>query len=159
MSEGFTTKKKIETKEEKEQRELEKKAKIKSIFSYECNGEKIPFIPDAILALSGSIVAFKEGVVKEGYKKHKSPSYADLDNKGLISGGKARVIATAEASIYFPDAKIITNSRDGKSESIRPSHASVYKHELLTRPSNTFPRIPHVLRVKEGTHHRRSLLE
>ena len=98
----------------------EKRKKIDSIFQHK--------IPDAIFVLSGDIVKAPEGrTTKSGYK---SPSYADLDVRGLLSGGRARVVATAEASKYFKNATLVPDSRDRDLSRGRPTHASVYADEL-----------------------------
>lgn len=81
--------------------------------------------PDAIFILSGGIVAKDEGRTQQ----FKSPSYKEKDENGLITGGKARVIAAAEISKKFPEAKIITTSKDAR-ESGRPTHAEVMAEEL-----------------------------
>lgn len=108
----------------------EKREKIEAVFSYENNGEKITFTPDVIVALAGSIVPTQGG--REGFGGFKSPSYAELDNKGLSSGGKARVIAAAEAYQFFPDAHIVANSTNTSGDETRPTQAAVYAEELLS---------------------------
>jgi hypothetical protein len=81
--------------------------------------------PDAVVILSADIVEAPDR--KIGYK---SGSYADLDVRDLLSGAKARVIAGAEASKYFQDAEIVTDTRDRDLSRGRPTHAAVYADEL-----------------------------
>src|SRR3989344_1912075 len=81
--------------------------------------------PDAIAVFSMDIV---EAPLREG--GHKSGSYADLDVRGLTSGGKADVIAAAEAAKYFPDATIVTSTRGRDTSRGRPTHAQVYAGEI-----------------------------
>lgn len=81
--------------------------------------------PDAVVILSADIVEAPERTI--GYK---SGSYADLDVRDLLSGAKARVIAGAEASKYFQDAEIVTDTRDRDLSRGRPTHAAVYADEL-----------------------------
>lgn len=94
-----------------------KRQKINEIF----RGKK----PDAIVVLSADIVESQN--LTEGYK---STSYADLDVRGLLGGGKARVVAAVEAARYFPNAMIITDSRDRNPSRNRPTHAEIYASEI-----------------------------
>jgi len=81
--------------------------------------------PDAITVFSADIVEAPH--LKRGFK---SASYDDLDARGLLSGAKARVIAAAEAAKYFPNATIVTNTRDRDLSRGRPTHARIYADEL-----------------------------
>lgn len=60
-------------------------------------------------------------------KRYRPDSYGDLDNKSLLAGGHARVIAAAEIGKYFPDIKLITDSAPEKTEE---SLAKIYADEL-----------------------------
>src|SRR3989344_1923662 len=80
--------------------------------------------PDAIAVFSMDIVATR------GREDFKSGSYADLDARGFISGGKANVVAAAEVAKYFPEATIVTDTRDRDASRNRPTHASVYASEI-----------------------------
>ncbi len=82
--------------------------------------------PDAIAVFSMDIVEAPLRT-KEGYK---SGSYADLDVRGLTSGGKADVIAAVEAAKYFPRASIVTDTRDRDMTRGRPTHAAIYAAEI-----------------------------
>ncbi len=82
--------------------------------------------PDAVVVLSADIVEAPEK--ESGYK---SGSYEDMDVRNLLSGAKARVIAGAEASKHFPDAIIVTDTRDRDTSRGRPTHAQIYANELL----------------------------
>lgn len=79
--------------------------------------------PDVIATLSA-------GIKKVGEQYH-SPSYADTDPLGLLSGGKARMIATVEAHTYFPDAMFLTNSHTKGKADDEPTHAKVVARELV----------------------------
>ncbi|MBI4054038.1 MAG: hypothetical protein HY397_01775 [Candidatus Doudnabacteria bacterium] len=78
-----------------EESEIDKEAKIRELFGGN---------PDAIAVLSAGIIPRAK---QPGYK---TTEYAHLDPHGLLGGGKARVIAGAEAAFIFPEAKIIANS-------------------------------------------------
>src|SRR3989344_5384080 len=60
-------------------------------------------------------------------KKYRPDAYSNLDNKGSIGGGHARVIATAELGKYFPDVKLVTTSAPEKTDE---SLARIYAKEL-----------------------------
>ncbi|MDO8576469.1 MAG: ElyC/SanA/YdcF family protein [bacterium] len=81
--------------------------------------------PDALVVLSMDIV---EAPAREG--GYKSGSYADVDVRGLTSGGKGDVIAAAEAAKYFPDAMVVTDTRDRDESRGRPTHARIYAEEI-----------------------------
>lgn len=97
-------------------RETETKEKIYERF---CEGR-----PNAFYILSGGITKVK----LDDEVKWRSGSYADLDPHGLASGGKARVLATAELEQYFPQSVIVTNSHYEKEA---PTHAEVASQELV----------------------------
>lgn len=80
--------------------------------------------PDAIFVPSADIKEAPEP--RSGYV---SPSYNDADIRGLVSGGKARVIAAAEAHKYFPNTFFVPSSRD-RVDRGRPTHARVYADEM-----------------------------
>ena len=61
--------------------------------------------PDCISVLTSGI---KENLPVAN-TRFKSSSYSEVDEHDLVVSGKARVMATAELSAYFPEAKIITN--------------------------------------------------
>lgn len=82
--------------------------------------------PDAITVFSADIVE----VPTKTNRGYKSASYKDLDALQLLSGAKARVIATAEAAKHFPNATIVTNTRDRDPSRGRPTHARIYAEEL-----------------------------
>ncbi len=118
--------------EELVHKENQQRDSVYKIFSYENDGELILRIPDALVALSGSIEEVDSTTSKIGHQRHQSPPFLAHDNNGLASGGKARVIATAFAQKFFPEAAIVTGSRDYEQEgTTRPTHASVYKAELV----------------------------
>src|SRR3989344_1245133 len=94
----------------------ENREKIENIFQHQK--------PDAIAVFSMDIVATR------GREDFKSGSYADLDVRGLVSGGKADVVAAAEVAKYFPEAVIVTDTRDRDASRNRPTHASVYASEI-----------------------------
>lgn len=99
--------------------EKDKRERLLDLF----NGE-----PDVMFVLSGNIVP---RIVKGQERGYKSPSYGGTDIHGLVNGAKARVIACAEASRYFPDAKIVTTSyMKGKTETM-PTDAWVMMTELV----------------------------
>lgn len=82
--------------------------------------------PDAIFVISGDIVP---NSIEGREDEFRSPGYADLDYRDLITGGRARVIASSELARCFPAANIITTSYAlGKED--RPTHASVMAREL-----------------------------
>ncbi len=80
-------------------------------------------VPDAIFVLSGGV----ELHPKRGYR---SPSYGGADFTGLITGGRARVIAGAEISKSFPEITMVTTSR-GQED--RPTDAEIMAQELEDR--------------------------
>lgn len=82
--------------------------------------------PDAIVVLSMGIVR-REGKENSSYK---STSYDDTDSHGLLGGGKAAVIAGAEAHKLFPEATLVTNSYT--KGVVEPTHAAVMARELQT---------------------------
>ena len=94
----------------------EKRTRVETLFHNQ--------VPDAIFVLSGDIKEAPEP--RSGYM---SPSYDDVDIRGLTSGGKARVIAAAEAYKYFPNTFFVPSSRDRVPHG-RPTHARVYAEEM-----------------------------
>lgn len=96
-----------------------KKEQFEALF----NGE-----PDVMFVLSGNIVP---RIVKGQERGYKSPSYGGTDIHGLVNGAKARVIACAEASFYFPEAKIVTTSYTRGKTSTMPTDAWVMMRELV----------------------------
>jgi hypothetical protein len=79
--------------------------------------------PDVIATLSAGI--------KKTNDQYHSPSYADTDPLGFLSGGKARMIAAVEAHTYFPNAMFLTNSHTKGKEDDEPTHARVVADELI----------------------------
>lgn len=87
-------------------------------------------LPESVFILSGGIKpesVARDNPEDDGYR---SLAYSDTDGGGLISGGKARVIAGAEIAKHFPEITIVTTSVE-KSGDL--SHASVMKEELMHR--------------------------
>jgi hypothetical protein len=81
--------------------------------------------PDALFVFSGGIVEKEKG--PRGYR---STTYRDVDIRGFMGGGKARVIAAAEISSYFPDMKVVTTTHD-PFRSDKPSDAKIMAEELV----------------------------
>lgn len=81
-------------------------------------------MPDAIFVLSAGI---KKVVRKNGTTRYRSTAFSDLDPRGLLGGGKARVIAAAELALAFPRTFLVTTSHV---EPDLPSHARVMADEL-----------------------------
>ena len=79
--------------------------------------------PEAIFVLSSGIVEKSKG-------QYRSGSYAVRDNKGFLSGGKARSIAAAEIAQVFTEAPVITMSKTAVHE---PSQASVMAAEIQSK--------------------------
>lgn len=78
--------------------EQEKRVRFEAM----CEGE-----PNALYLLSG----VSEVVDPETQQRRYKPgSYADVDWKGYMSGGKARALAVAELAKYFPEATVAVNS-------------------------------------------------
>ena len=73
------------------------------------------------------ILSASEREIGKSGKKYRPDSYGDLDNKSLLAGGHARVIAAAEIGNYFPDIKLITDSAPEKA---KESLAKIYADEL-----------------------------
>lgn len=93
-----------------------KKEKLLEIFREE---------PDAILILSGAMNLNKVT------GKYRSSAFSDKDihsGTQMITGGKDRVIAAAEASEFLPNSKLVTTSRPLDSD--LPSYASIMAKEL-----------------------------
>lgn len=63
--------------------------------------------PEAIYLLSG---VSEVQDVRSQEKKYKPGSYADVDWKGYMTGGKARALASIELAKYFPNATVAVNS-------------------------------------------------
>lgn len=104
-----------------------KEEAIRNIVSAEFAGE----IPQALFVLSGGIVAdTRERTDNPGDDGYKTLSYQDLDAHGLVTGGKARVVAAAEIAKLFPDLPLVTTSRY---EADKPTHAAVMAQELEQR--------------------------
>lgn len=79
--------------------------------------------PDAIIIVSGAS-KFNE---KKG--RYEMGSYNDVDDSGLVTGGKDRDIAGAELYQAFPESTMVTTSRN-MDPSI-PTYASIQKGELI----------------------------
>jgi DUF218 domain len=80
--------------------------------------------PDVFSILSGSIVKRK---LRNGRERYSSGSYRDRDVAGLVSGGKARVIAAAEIARFYPNVPILAN---GNTYENAPPDARIIKGEL-----------------------------
>jgi uncharacterized SAM-binding protein YcdF (DUF218 family) len=80
--------------------------------------------PDVLSILSGSVVKRE---LRHDNARYSSGSYGELDVAGLLNGGKARVIATAEIARFYPNVAIIAN---GNTYENAPSDAQVMKEEL-----------------------------
>ena len=81
--------------------------------------------PDAIFPLSGSIIQRKDG-------RYESVGSSDLSEHGLVTIGRARVIAGAEIAKLFPESAIVANSYNGFNPD-EPTMASVVQDELRRR--------------------------
>jgi DUF218 domain len=80
--------------------------------------------PDVLSILSGSVVKRE---LRHDNTRYSSGSYGELDVAGLLNGGKARVIATAEIARFYPNVAIIAN---GNTYENAPSDAQIMKEEL-----------------------------
>lgn len=78
--------------------ELQKRETLEAL----CSG-----VPDALFLLSG-VSEVIDSKTKE--KKYKPGSYADVDWKGFMTGGKARALALVELAKHFPEAVVAVNS-------------------------------------------------
>ncbi len=81
--------------------------------------------PDAIFPLSGSIIQRKDG-------RYESVGSSDLSEHGLVTIGRARVIAGAEIAKLFPESAIVANSYN-RFNPDEPTMASVVQDELRRR--------------------------
>lgn len=107
-------------------------AKEHAVTKFEQMREIFHGAPDAVFVLSGGIIP-QEGA-ERNREPYKTTAYSDLDNKGFLGGGKARVIAAAEASELFPDATIVATSLIPKEREMGlPTHAEVIAEELALR--------------------------
>ena len=91
------------------------------------------FHPELVVVLSGGIVKNTSVAEKATGMSHRTPSYRECDDKGLVSGGKARVIASASLHEYFPDAEVLTMSHTKNKKDEEPSHAEVIAEEIQER--------------------------
>lgn len=118
---------------EREQEKVDRSLVISELMTAEFDGET----PDAIFPLAGAIKPLKGGV------KYSSPngesalawsnlSFENLGEQGLVTGGKARMLAAVEAAKLFPDAMIVPNSYNRFSAD-EPTMAAVSRQELLRR--------------------------
>jgi hypothetical protein len=105
--------------EEKYHHESQDKEKERREIERLCEGE-----PEAISILSGGIAKRDRGGENIRYT---SGAYKDPDVAGLLSGGKARVIAAAEITHFYPQATVITNSKVYENA---PSDARIMEQEL-----------------------------
>jgi DUF218 domain len=83
--------------------------------------------PDAIFVLSAGIIPIE---TPRGDAQYKTTAYSDVDHKGFLGGGKARIIAAAEASSFFPEAPLVTDSYSAQKSGEEPTHAEVMAEEL-----------------------------
>ena len=81
--------------------------------------------PDAIFPLSGSIIQRKDG-------RYESVGSSDLSEHGLVTIGRARVIAGAEIAKLFPESAIVANSYN-RFNPDEPTMALVVQGELRRR--------------------------
>ncbi|HVO61667.1 MAG TPA: YdcF family protein [Terriglobales bacterium] len=96
--------------------------------------------PEVLSILSGSIVKRQ---LRDGPARYSSGSYKELDVAGLVSGGKARVIAAAEVARFFPNVTILAN---GYTYANAPPDAQIVKEELRRYGASTH----HVLLQKKS---------
>lgn len=87
-------------------------------------------LPQALFVLSGGINPDPVERLAPYNIGFRSPSFASADRTGMITGGKARVVAAAEIGKRFSEITIVTTS---KVEQDRPSHAAVMANELRQR--------------------------
>jgi uncharacterized SAM-binding protein YcdF (DUF218 family) len=78
--------------------------------------------PDAIIVLSAGAVQGGDGL-----KEWRSTTYDESDAFGTL-GGRARVEAAAFLAREYPDAAVVTTSRNGEHQ---PTQARIYADELV----------------------------
>lgn len=79
--------------------------------------------PDVIVVVSGA------SKYNEQKGRYDNGSFGDVDDSGLITGGKDRVIAGAEVHAAYPDSMLVTTSRT--SDPNRPTLAAVLTAQLV----------------------------
>lgn len=85
--------------------------------------ELIGETPDAIVIMSGA------SKFNEEKGRYEMGSYSDVDDSGLVTGGKDRDIAGAELHQAFPESALVTTSRNMNPDI--PPYAAIQKEELV----------------------------
>jgi len=98
-----------------------KQAQIREFVTADFNGEE----PDALFPLSGSITQRESG-------KWTTLNGSDVSEHGLVTVGRARVVAVTELADIFPEAPIVANSYN-RFDPHEPTMASIVKSELIQR--------------------------
>jgi hypothetical protein len=101
--------------------DTEKLAQIRGLITADFNGEN----PEALFPLSGSITQRESG-------KWTTLNGSDVSEHGLVTVGRARVVAAAKVADIFPEVPIIANSYN-RFDPHEPTMASVVKDELVQR--------------------------
>lgn len=118
---------------EREQNRIDRALAVNELVTADFDGQA----PDAIFPLAGAIKPLKNGI------NYSSPndepalawsnlSFEDLGDHGLVTGGKARVLAAAEVAKLFPETTIVTDSYN-RFNADEPTMAAVSRQELLRR--------------------------
>jgi hypothetical protein len=118
---------------EREQEKIDRSTAINYLLTADFNGQ----VPDVIVPLAGAIKPLKKEV------KYSSPndepalawsnlSFEDFGDQGLVTGGKARMLAAVEAAKLFPETTIVANSYN-RFNADEPTMAAVSRQELLRR--------------------------
>lgn len=102
-------------------KDTEKYNQIREFVVADFNGES----PDALFPLSGSITQRESG-------KWTTLNGSDVSEHGLVTVGRARVVAVTEVAHVFPEVPIVTNSFN-RFDPTQPTMASVVKDELVQR--------------------------
>lgn len=108
---------------QREVRDAEVAERIENVVKESLGGEQ----PDAIFAFSGGTIQLKSG-------RWVSTAFSHLSEHGLATGGRVRVLATAEIAKAIPGVPIVTDSYNqflDKSEA--PTMAKVMEEELVRR--------------------------
>ncbi len=92
---------------------METKSSIEDYDHKSIKEEIKAFNPEVIFVLSGNVVTRPAG--KDGKKRLSSSALSDIEkalpeDRGKIVWGKARVVAAAELSDWFPNAEVVTES-------------------------------------------------
>lgn len=100
----------------------EPSAQIRNLITDRFDGQ----LPDVVFSHAGGMY------FSEGRDMHRMTSYSQLTEHGQATGGRLRVIATAEIAEAIPETKIIANSFN-RFDPEEPTIASVIKSELVKR--------------------------